>query len=508
MLTSFQMQTTYSFTESLMDRVREKSWLVGVLGVVMALTGGWLIGTMGVKGGLLTVGLPVVLAIALGILLEPRIGLYIYLNLSFLVGATRFLDADIPVGTGLDGLLVLTLVSTLLNGKRMNWKRLQNPAFYLLVLWLCYTILEYFNPNAPFAPAWFYHARSFSLSWFLLAIIVSVAPITKKNVLLLIRTWLVWSVLAALWAFKQQYIGLTPAEVAWLAVGNDRTHILWGQLRSFSFYSDAGQFGSEMAGVTLVSLILFFRTKSLFAKVLYLVLGLVLFWGFAVSGTRSSLFVILAGYPAYLVLQRKLLPVLQGIMLATPILALLLFTNIGNNVYHIYRIRTALKPTQDESFLVRLENQRRIRTYMKDLPFGVGIGSSSAAGVRFSPNHWAAQIPPDSWYVQLWVETGAVGVGIYLFMLAGMILCGIYRLWQIKDPWLFTMMVVLLSEFIGVAVVSYSNPILGQFPTSTILFITSMLFSTANRWETQTAPHVMDLFSPKVPAYPIHGAFR
>ena len=502
------MTTDYTITESLIDRLRGKGWLVGVLGVVMALAGGWLIGTMGVKGALITAGLPIVIMVVLAVLLEPRIGLYIYLNLSFLVGATRFLEGETPVGTGLDGLLVLTLVSTFLNGKRMGWKRLQNPAFYLLVVWLCYTILEYFNPNAPYSPAWFYHARSFSLSWFILAIIVLVAPITKANVWLMIQTWLVWSVLAALWAFKQQYIGLTPSEMAWLASGADRTHILWGQLRSFSFYSDAGQFGSEMAGTTLVSLILFFRVKKLSSKAIYLVLVLVLFWGFAVSGTRSSLFVILAGYPAYLALQRKLMPVLQGIAMATPILAILLFTNIGSGIYQIYRIRTALKPTQDESFLVRLENQKRIRTYMKDLPFGVGIGSSSGAGVRFSPNHWAAQIPPDSWYVQLWIETGAVGVGIYLFMLAGMILCGIYRLWHIKDPWLFTMMVVLLSEFIGIAVVSYSNPILGQFPTSTILFITSMLFSTANRWEPKTAPPVTDSFPPKNLSYPVHGAFR
>ena len=502
------MTTDYTITESLIDRLRGKGWLVGVLGVVMALAGGWLIGTMGVKGALITAGLPIVIMVVLAVLLEPRIGLYVYLNLSFLVGATRFLEGETPVGTGLDGLLVLTLVSTFLNGKRMGWKRLQNPAFYLLVVWLCYTILEYFNPNAPYSPAWFYHARSFSLSWFILAIIVLVAPITKANVWLMIQTWLVWSVLAALWAFKQQYIGLTPSEMAWLASGADRTHILWGQLRSFSFYSDAGQFGSEMAGTTLVSLILFFRVKKLSSKAIYLVLVLVLFWGFAVSGTRSSLFVILAGYPAYLALQRKLMPVLQGIAMATPILAILLFTNIGSGIYQIYRIRTALKPTQDESFLVRLENQKRIRTYMKDLPFGVGIGSSSGAGVRFSPNHWAAQIPPDSWYVQLWIETGAVGVGIYLFMLAGMILCGIYRLWHIKDPWLFTMMVVLLSEFIGIAVVSYSNPILGQFPTSTILFITSMLFSTANRWEPKPAPPVTDSFPPPNLSYPVHGAFR
>lgn len=502
--------TEFSVTETLMDRLRDKSWLVGVVGVLMALCGGWLIGTMGVKGALILIALPLVFGALLAVLLEPLIGLYIYLNLSFLIGGTRFLEAEIPVGTGLDGLLVLTFVSTLLNGKRMNWKRLKNPAFYLLILWVVYTILEYFNPNAPFPPAWFYHARSFSLSWFFIAMIVLVNPITKAHVWLMIRTWLVWSFLAALWGFKQQYIGLTPAEVAWLASGAERQHVLWGQLRSFSFYSDAGQFGSEMAGATLVSIIMMFRVKSWFHKAVYVALALTLFWGFAVSATRSALFVIIAGYLAYLVLQRRIVPIIQGVAMATPILLLLLFTNIGNNYYQVYRIRTALRPTKDESFLVRLENQKRLRAYMKDLPFGVGIGSSSGAGVRFSPNHWAAQIPPDSWYVQLWIETGVVGVAIYALMLIGMILCGIFWLWQLKDPWLFTMMLVLISEFIGICVVSYSNPILGQYPTSTFLYISSMLFSSAYRWNKEQEPTAdpFDFLPHKIPSYPIHGALR
>jgi putative inorganic carbon (hco3(-)) transporter len=497
-----------TITASLTDQLRDKSWLLSLLGVVMALAGGWLIGTMGVKGALLTAGLPIVLLLVLGVLLDPRIGLYAYLNLSFLMGATRFLNAEAPVGTALDGLLVLTLVGVFLNGRQMNWKRLRNPAFYVLILWVSYTILEYFNPNAPYRPAWFYHARSFSLSWFILGIIVSVTPITKANVWLMIRTWLVWSVLAALWGFKQQYLGLTSSEVAWLAAGNERTHVLWGQLRSFSFYSDAGQFGSEMAGVSLVCLILFFRTKNLFHKLCWGVLAALLFWGFAVSATRSALFVLIAGYPAYLGLQRKIWPIIQGVAMAAPLLAVLLFTNIGDSVYQIYRIRTALRPTKDESFLVRLENQKKIRAYMKDLPFGTGMGTSSATGMRFSPNHWAAQIPPDSWYVQLWIETGFVGLSVYLFMLAVMILWGTYQLWRIKDPWLFTMMIALLAEFIGIAVVSYSNPILAQFPTSSVLYITSMLIATANRWETPSVRPIGDLYSAKVPSYPVHGAFR
>ncbi|MEZ0540702.1 O-antigen ligase family protein [Fibrella arboris] len=471
------------------SRWRYNPWIYGGAGILLALMAGYLLAKFGVTGGLMVVGLPIGIAALLGILLEPKIGVYLYANFSFMIGMARFLDSDVQVGLGLDGLLVLTFAGTLLNARRMEWSRLKNPAFFLVLLWLFYTILEYFNPDSPYPPAWFYHARSFSLSWSFLALIVLVNPITKNDVWLLIKTWIVWSVLAAVWGFKQQYghaIGLRDleqAELNWLAAGGARTHILWGQLRSFSFYSDAGQFGAEMAGVTLVCLILFMAEKNWFYRFFYWGLTLVIFWGFAVSGTRSALFVLVGGFGAFLVLQRKLMPVVYSAIVGIPLMAILYFTNIGDSVYQIYRIRTALHPTKDESFLVRLENQNRLKAYLADLPFGTGIGSSSGAGVRFTPWHWAAQIPPDSWYVQLWIETGIVGLSVYLFVLAGIILTGIWKLWQLKDPWLITLMLVLLCEFIGICVVSYSNPILGQFPTSTLLYINSMLFASADRWE-------------------------
>ncbi|WP_317166004.1 O-antigen ligase family protein [Spirosoma arboris] len=480
------MKIMLDHTALSINQLRDNRWLFTLLGVLCALVAGWLIGSWGVMGALMTVGVPVGLLLMVGILVEPKLGLLVYLNLSFLIGFTRFLTVDIAVGTGLDGILVLTLLSTFLNGKRMNWKRLRQPAFWILIVWLSFTILEYFNPEHPHPSSWFYHARSFSLSWFLIAIVVSVNPITKNDIKVLCALWLVWSFFAALWGFKQQYIGLEQAELRWLAAGAEKQHILWGQLRSFSFYSDAGQFGSEMAGITLLCLILFFETNSWLYRAVYICLAVIAFWGFAVSGTRGALFVILAGFPTYLALKRNLLHIFRALMVAGPLLALLLFTHIGDSVYQIWRIRSALHPTEDASFIVRLENQQKLRNFLKDKPFGAGIGTSSGAGQRFSPNYFAAQIPTDSWYVQIWIETGVVGLTIYLLMLLGFILIGTFKVWQLKDPWVSTMMIALLAEFVGICVVSYTNPILGQFPTSTILFINSFLFTTCDRWDTKT----------------------
>jgi len=464
---------------------------LALVGVAAAVGAGFLIGTRGMVGSVVVVAVPVVLALITGVLLQPKIGLLIYVQMGFTIGFSHFVRIEIPVGLLVDGLLALTLVSTFLHGKAMHWERLRRPVFGLIALWFVYTVLELLNPEAPYRPAWFFHVRAFSLHWFMVVVLVLVTPITRSDIRVLFNSWLVWSFLAALWAFKQQYIGLTAAEWEWLNNGNAKTHLLFGQLRSFSFYSDAAQFGAEMAGITLVSLIQVFEEKKLLRRVGYFCLALVYFWGFAVSGTRSALFVLLAGLPFYLLLKRDFIKLTIGAALATPLVLLLMFTSVGASNYQVQRMRSALTPMNDPSFLLRLENQRKLSGYLEHLPFGAGIGSSADTGARFSPWHFAAQTPPDSWYVELWIETGWVGLTLYLTMLVGIIILGIRQVWRLKDPWLVKVMYAFLAEFVGIAVMGYSNPVLGQFPTTCVVFISTVLFTTCSRWESpRTIPVV------------------
>ncbi|CAN5386455.1 O-antigen ligase family protein [soil metagenome] len=477
-------QSTYLLTNQSSNRF----WLYSLAGALYAIGAGYLISKLGGTGAILSILAPVVLTLLIMVLLDPRFGLFLYLQLSFVVGFVRFVQIDVPVGLLIDGLLALTLVSLFINGQRMAWHRLRSPAFVLIVIWFLYTIIELFNPEAPYQPAWFYHVRPFSLHWFMAACIALVAPITRKDISIMVNSWLAWSFLAALWAFKQQYIGLAPAEVVWLNSGfNAKTHLLFGQLRCFSFYSDAAQFGAEMAGVTVVAVIRVFEEKKLLYKLGFLFLALVYFWGYAVSGTRSALFVMLAGFPFYLLLKRDFLKLLIGMILAVPLVLLLLYTSVGSSNYQVQRMRSALTPMNDPSFLLRLQNQEKLALYLKDLPFGAGIGTSADAGSRFTPQHWAAQIPPDSWYVEVWIETGRVGLTLYILMLLGLIGIGVYRVWQLKDPWVVKIMYAFLAEFVGIAIMGYSNPVLSQFPTTSVVFISTLLIATCYRWDVDPA---------------------
>jgi putative inorganic carbon (HCO3(-)) transporter len=471
---------------SISYRIQKSFWLFSFLGTLIALASGFLIARLGIIGVAAIVVLPIGLIVVSGVFIEPKLGFLIYVQLSFIIQVmARFLTLSIPYGMVIDSTLGLTLLSLLLNNRRIDLKRLHHPTFYLVGFWLFYTILELFNPESPYRAAWFIHARAFSVHWFIVACLVLLLDIKKLDILIIVRTWLVWSVLAALWAFKQQYIGLTANEMAWLEAGANETHILFGHLRSFSFYTDASQFGAEMAAASLFCFIWSFETESMTRKVGYVSLLLVYFWGYAVSGTRSALFVLIAGYGFYLLMKRDLVKIVIGISLAAPLFYVLKYTNVGSGNYQIVRMRTALNPLEDPSFILRLRNQEKLAGFLKNLPFGAGIGTSLDTGQRFSPNHWAAQISPDSWYVELWIEVGKVGLTIYITMLLSLIAIGVYRVWHLKDPWLTSMMRAYLCVFVGIVVMGYSNPVLGQFPTSTLLYINALLFTTCNRWDKQ-----------------------
>lgn len=453
--------------------------------LTMAVAIGAVIGLTGAVGVVGVLGIPIALALLAGVLAEPRFGLLLYVHLSFLLGFFRFIPIDFSFGLLIDGVLGLTLLSTFFHGKRMAWDRLGRPGFLLIAAWFAYTLLEFFNPEAPYRMAWFVHIRSISLHWFLVALLVLVIPITRRDLRVLIGTWLVWSLIGALWAYKQHYIGLAASEVAWLNLGHFKTHVLFGYLRCFSFYSDASQFGAEMAGVTLVCLIGVFEEKKWGRRGIALVLAGLYFWAFAVSGTRSALFVLIAGYGFYLLMKRDVLKLALGLGAGGAVFALLRFTYVGHSNYQVQRIRSAVRPLEDPSFLVRLENQQKLAAHLKPLPFGAGIGTSGDAGLLYSPQHFAAQIPPDSWLVELWIETGVVGLSLYVVMLLAFILIGVVKIYRLHDPRLKVIMTALLAEFVGMAVMSYSNPVLGQFPTSSFIFIHSILFTTCDRWDTE-----------------------
>ena len=86
-------------------------------------------------------------------------------------------------------------------------------------------------------------------------------------------------------------------------------------------------------------------------------------------------------------------------------------TYIGESNSSIRRMRTAFRPTEDASYSVRKENQKRLAEYLKYKPFGEGLGLGGVEARKYG-SRLTTLIPHDSFYVKIWMETGIVGLMI------------------------------------------------------------------------------------------------
>ncbi len=265
--------------------------------------------------------------------------------------------------------------------------------------------------------------------------------------------------------------GVDSFEQAWLDSGPGKQHVLFGKLRVFSFYSDAGQFGAAQAHAFVVATILFLRPSlPLGQKIFYGLaasLGLV---GMMISGTRGAIAVPALGFMTYFLLSKNFKVFAGGIFVGAVVFYILKFTFIGQGVYAINRMRTALDPN-DASLLVRVENQKKLSLYLASRPFGGGIGSAGSWGLRFSPNTFLAQTPTDSWFVKIWAEEGMIGLTLHLIILAYIAIKSGILIWNEEDSLFRQQKVAILAGTIGIYMASYGNGVLGQMPTGIVMYL-------------------------------------
>lgn len=458
--------------------------LVSALMVAVIIAKGQLI------GGIALIALPFAFGFLLWVFNQPIVGLYAVIAMSFISnGLIRYLPA--PLGLSIDILLILTLLALFFQrfGTK-KWRFLsKNPLLYVVSVWCTFCLLQLLNPEARSAEAWFYAMRGMALYLILTVILGMELLNTPKHLHRFIDLWLGFSFLMALNGIKQLTIGLDGAENAWLQAGNASTHILHGKLRVFSFYSDAGQFGAAMAHAGLMALILALGNAPLKKRLLYSAAACVCFYGMAISGTRGALFVPLAGISAYLVMVRNFKFLFIGAVLAGCVFGMLKFTYIGQSNYQIQRMRSALDPN-DPSLLVRLENQKKLSSYLSTRPLGGGIGSAGYWGLRFSPNTFLARTPTDSWYVKIWAETGIIGLALHLFMIGFILIFFFLKIWQMPQSELRQKLMGLYAGIVGISAASYGNQLLGQMPTGTVIYLSIALLyvNTSTPFATSKKP--------------------
>jgi len=431
------------------------------------------------------IGLSAVLLYLYKIIQDLKWGFYLLLAANFFsVGLTRYVS--LPLGLLIDFILLLLFVIFFLKKfKNISWKPLSNPVFIIVSIWMLINILEIANPQAKSIEAWFYAMRGVVLYFFLTLLVSYLCLDQKKDFQWFIYLWFLFSILGTLWGMKQFFIGLDSAEKAWLNVpGNLSTHLLFGRLRVFSFYSDAGQFGASQAHTALVASILTLSSKKIKEKLFFGLTAVLCFYGMLISGTRGAFAIPIIGFLTYLVLIRNFKVVAVGLSTMTILFVLLKFTFIGQGNYQIQRLRSSLDPN-DASLQVRITNQKKLAVYLNTHFLGGGVGSGGYWGQRFSPNTFLANLALDSWYVRIAAEYGYAGLLFYISMILFILYKSLRKIKNEPDPNLKTQLIALFCGLSGIIVASYSNQVLGQMPTGIIIYM-SIVFLTQIKLTAQT----------------------
>lgn len=445
--------------------------VTALVGVLLAVWGG-LMPLAGLLGAALA--LPAVAALVV----RPERLLALLVVTGFAAtGASRYVP--LPLGLSTDALLVLLLVVLLGRLRGQAWFGLGHPLSLGIAAWLVYNLFQLLNPEARSGMAWLYAVRGaaayMSLTWLALQLLDGTVAVRR-----FLHVWLICAGLAAAWGARQQLGGLDPWEDRWLQEpGNRTTHLLFGNLRAFSFMSDAGQFGVVMAYSAFLAALFALHAAGFWRRLGWAGLAALLFWGLALSGTRSAFLVIPIALAAFLVASRNVRVGVPLALVGAVLFGLLAFTYVGQGNYHVARMRGALNPTEDASFQVRIENQKRLIPYLETRPFGGGVGSGGSWGQRFSPGTFLADLALDSYYVKIAAEQGPVGLVGFVVLLGSASWVGFRARRSVKDPEARWLVEGMWSACIGIFVVSYSNQYLGQMPTGIFVYVSFAVFIRA-----------------------------
>lgn len=179
---------------------------------------------------------------------------------------------------------------------------------------------------------------------------------------------------------------------------------------------------------------------------------------------------MIAGFMVFIVLSKSIRIIVPVSIVFGLFIGLLMFTNIGNGNNQIRRMRSAFNP-EDASANVRDINKEAISKYMKDAPWGIGIGIFEQDIPAWNKFKIVSQIPPDSEYVFIWVRTGKIGVTWFIIcniiMLMGACCIVFFR---IKNRSLRGIGAAYCSAFVAIHLGGYANQILMQFPNVLIFY--------------------------------------
>lgn len=375
-------------------------------------------------------------------------------------------------------MLELLLIAIAIVDSRQNphFEKCLNLMLFAILIWFGFCLLELLNNTCDLGidvAAWFTSARLLALQLVWILIVFSIYISTPKKLLVYLRIWALLSLFSAFWTWKQKNIGFTPTEYGWLYYGPGQvTHLLNGGtlIRYFSTFSDAANYGCNAAAAGAAFLIIGITSKIKWEKIFYIFVSICVIWGMFQSGTRTAIFCMAAGFMVFVILSKSFkIAIPFGIFFAL-FMSFLMFTTIGQGNQQIRRMRSAFNK-EDASANVRDVNKAAIKKYIRDAPWGIGIGYNPSNIPANNKYNLLSNIPPDSEYVYIWVHTGIIGISVFIICMLIMWLGACWTvMFKLHSPSLIGIGGGLCSAFIAIQIGAYANQVLYQFPNGLTFF--------------------------------------
>lgn len=417
----------------------------------------------------------------------PLVILYIYVTFKWrmftfwtLIVINYFLqmkDVHLPVPMSLPNemLEIILLVIAIIDARQTpHFERTANLMLLALCLWCGFCTLELLNDTCDLGidiGAWYTGARLMAFQMLYTFIVFSVYVSSPVILMRYIKLWAVLSLFSAYWVWKQQNMGFTVAENIWLQTRGSTTHILNAGtlIRYFSTFSDAANYGCNAAATTVAFILFGITSKIINDRIFFIITAVAVFWGMFASGTRTAIFCIGAGLFLYIFMSRSVKIAIPFSIVFTICAFLLIFTNIGNGNQQIRRMRSAFNK-DDASANVRDANKDVIRKYIKDAPWGIGLGMGYNVPANNKFNK-IATIPPDSEYVYIWIRTGPIGMTTFVITTILMFAGAFYVVFvRLKSKSLRGIGAGFTCAFVSIQLGGYANQVLMQFPNNLIFY--------------------------------------
>jgi putative inorganic carbon (HCO3(-)) transporter len=422
----------------------------------------------GISAGILILIIMVAIPSVYAIVAYPVFGIICLMSMAaFLFFIQRLLGVDLPLGTVLDGMQVLLLLGFFIRQKvKPDWSVFKGPVATIILIWIAYNLLQVINPWAESRMAWVYTVRSMAILTLMYFIFVYQIN-SVKSIRIVIKVWLILAFIAALYAYKQEYIGIAASELAAMESDALTTSLLFidGHWRKYSIFSDPVTFAYNMVISSLVCICLISGPVVKWQKIVLAVFTLLMLNAMLFSGTRGAYVLIPVALILFAVLQfsRRIL-----VFSTVAAFVILVMINIPTSNVSLVRFQSAFKPSEDASYNVRKQNQKRIQPYILSHPIGGGLGATGVWGVMFAPYSFLASFPPDSGYMRVAAELGWIGLFLFCALMCIVLKSGIDSFYMIRNPELkmyclamtLTLFALNIGNFPQEAVVQYPNNIL------------------------------------------------